>query len=238
MVSSGSLALVGSGEYLPSMQELEHQLLRDGIEQGKRPVFVQLATAAGQEGGESIEYWQELGRLQAERLNVEVDFLPVFNREDASTTAFDDRVENAALIYFSGGDPHHLANSLRDTPLWKSVEKNFKTGGSLAGCSAGAMFLSKTVPSLRFLKREPVEGVGLLPDIQVIPHYDRFGKFVPDAAVRLLTNIPSGITLTGVDEETALTLVAGEWSVWGRSAVHLLNGPNAGRYTHGQSVPL
>ena len=45
----GSLALVGSGEYLPAMAEFEKSLIGDGVANGHRPRYIQIPTAAGQE---------------------------------------------------------------------------------------------------------------------------------------------------------------------------------------------
>jgi hypothetical protein len=44
---NGSLALVGSGEYLPAMTAFEKTLLEDGINNGKAPNYIQIPTAAG-----------------------------------------------------------------------------------------------------------------------------------------------------------------------------------------------
>jgi len=49
MNTNGSLALVGSGEYLPQMAEFEKGLIDDGLANGKKPIYVQIPTAAGQE---------------------------------------------------------------------------------------------------------------------------------------------------------------------------------------------
>ena len=46
---NGSLALVGSGEYLPAMAELERSLIDDGVKNGKAATYIQIPTAAGQE---------------------------------------------------------------------------------------------------------------------------------------------------------------------------------------------
>ena len=43
----GSLALVGSGEYLPAMAAFEKTLLDDAIALGKAPTYIQIPTAAG-----------------------------------------------------------------------------------------------------------------------------------------------------------------------------------------------
>jgi cyanophycinase-like exopeptidase len=234
---SGSLALLGSGEYLPSMQVLEAMLIEDGIRSGKRPVFVQLATAAGRESDERIAYWRDLGAEQGRRLGVAVAFVHVFNRERALDPTHLAVVEGAALTYFSGGDPHHLADTMRGTPLWEAIAANHRSGGSLAGCSAGAMFLSRRVPSLRFLHRQPIEGMDVVPHLQVIPHFNMIHRWIPDAAVRLMTTIPEGVTLAGIDDETALLRRDGAWSVWGHGSVHLLTGEVTGVIPAGQGIP-
>lgn len=235
-MSLGSLALVGSGEYLPSMLELESLLIQDGVAKGKQPIFVQLATAAGREGEERLEYWKGIGEDQARRLNVGSHFLPVFNRADAETDEFVDLVKSAALIYFSGGDPNYLANSMRDTILWHAIHENYKTGGSLAGCSAGAMFMSAQVPRIRFTNKPPVQGVGVIPSIQVIPHFNMIHKFIPDAVVRALSDVPDGVTLMGIDDETALLRRNDSWSAWGAGHVHILNGDSPRAFGHSEVV--
>lgn len=236
-MASGSLSLVGSGEYLPSMLDLESLLIEDGVSKGKQPLFVQLATAAGRESEDRLEYWKRIGREQGDRLNVEVKFLPVFNRADAESEEFVETVSNAALIYFSGGDPNHLANSMRDTVLWHAIQNNFNTGGSLAGCSAGAMFMTKQVPRIRFTNKPHVFGVGILPNIQVIPHFNMIHKYIPDAVVRALSDVQDGVTLVGIDDETSLLQRNDSWSVWGAGKVHILNGDSPRTFEHADMVP-
>jgi cyanophycinase-like exopeptidase len=233
---AGSLAVVGSGEYLPSMMGLESQLLEDGKARGKKPVFVQLATAAGRESADRLKYWQRIGAEQAERLGVEVRFLPVFTRAEAETEEFVEAVQDAALIYFSGGDPNYLAASMRDTVLWSAIQTNFETGASLAGCSAGAMFMSQQVPRLRFTNRPPERGVAILPNLQVIPHFNMIHKWIPDAAVRALSDIPEDVRLIGIDDETALVRKNNSWSVWGAGHVHVLNGNSQGPFAHSEII--
>lgn len=219
------------------MQDLESLLLDDGVARGRKPVFIQLATAAGREGEERLEYWRDLGARQAEQIGVEVEFLPVIDRAGAMNSALAERARDAALTYFSGGDPHHLAESLHGTPLWSAVEANHQAGGSLAGCSAGAMFLSAEVPSLRFLRKTPIPGMGLIPQLQVVPHYDMIHHWIPDAVVRLATRIPDGVTLVGIDEQTALVRRPDIWRAWGRGGVHVINGNGSGPFRHGEDVP-
>ena len=223
---NGSLALVGSGEYLPAMATFEKSLIADGIKNGKRPIFVQIPTAAGKESPDRLEYWKQLGQAQADRIDVASIFLPIFTREDAHNPEFITLIKDSALMYMSGGDPHYLAETLMDTPLWRAIEENWRTGASLAGCSAGAMVLSSHIPNFRLLKKAPTAGLNLLPEIRVIPHFNKFFKWIPESAAKVLLHVPDESILIGVDELTAIVKRSGDeqWRVVGEALVHVLKG--------------
>jgi cyanophycinase len=223
---NGSLALVGSGEYLPAMASLEKSLVDDGVKNGKEARYLQIPTAAGRESSDRLEYWRELGLRQAKSIGVEATYLPIFTREDAFNQKYVDAVANSALMYMSGGDPHHLAQVLIDTPLWDAIVENWKTGASLAGCSAGAMVLSAHIPNFRLLKKTPTAGLNLLPEIRVIPHFNKFFKWIPESAAKVLLHVPDNSILIGVDELTAIVKRSGdaEWVVVGEAKVHVLKG--------------
>ena len=223
---NGSLALVGSGEYLPAMAQFENSLFDDGVKNGKRPIYVQIPTAAGKESADRLEYWKQLGKAQADRLGVDSIFLPIFNREDAYNPEYATLIHNSALMYMSGGDPHHLAETLMDTPLWTAMQENWRTGASLAGCSAGAMVLSSHIPNFRLLKKSPTAGLNLLPEIRVIPHFNKFFKWIPESAAKVLLHVPDNSVLIGVDEMTAIVKRSGDehWVVVGEAKVHVLKG--------------
>jgi cyanophycinase-like exopeptidase len=223
---NGSLALVGSGEYLPAMSQFEKSLIDDGVKNGKEARYLQIPTAAGRESSDRLEYWKELGLRQAKNIGVEATYLPIFTREDAFNQEYVDAVANSALMYMSGGDPHHLAQVLIDTPLWDAILENWKSGASLAGCSAGAMVLSAHIPNFRLLKKVPTAGLNLLPEIRVIPHFNKFFKWIPESAAKVLLHVPDNSILIGVDELTAIVKRTGdtEWVVIGEAKVHVLKG--------------
>ena len=223
---NGSLALIGSGEYLPAMAQFEKSLMDDGIKNGKRPIYIQIPTAAGKESADRLEYWKQLGKTQADRLGVDSIFMPIFNREDANNPENATLIHNSALIYMSGGDPHYLAETLMGTPLWSAIEQNWRTGTSLAGCSAGAMVLSAHIPNFRMLKKSPTAGLNLLPEIRVIPHFNKFFKWIPESAAKVLLHVPDDSILIGVDEMTAIVKRSGDehWVVVGDAKVHVLKG--------------
>ena len=223
---NGSLALVGSGEYLPAMANFEKTLIDDGVKNGKRPIYIQIPTAAGKESSDRLEYWKQLGKAQAERLNVDSIFLPIFTRDDAHNPEFSTLIKDSSLMYMSGGDPHYLAETLMGTPLWSAIEENWRTGASLAGCSAGAMVLSSHIPNFRLLKKAPTAGLNLLPEIRVIPHFNKFFKWIPESAAKVLLHGPDDSILIGVDELTAVVKRSGNdhWEVVGEALVHVLKG--------------
>lgn len=236
----GSLALVGSGEYLPEMAELEKSLIADGVARGKSSAFVQIPTAAGQESLDRLRFWRELGLSQGERIGVPTHFLPIYNREDAMNLDYADLIRESALIYLSGGDPHHLAGSLIDTPVWQAILEGWKSGSSLAGCSAGAMVMSSHVPNFRMSKQPPTQGLSIIPNIRVIPHFNKFFKWIPDSAAKVLLNLPTDSILLGIDEMTALVKRSGDedWQVDGQAKVHLLKGLPAAQLSHKERLTL
>ena len=236
----GSLALVGSGEYLPAMATFEKSLIDDGIKNGKRPIYVQIPTAAGQESDDRLEYWKQLGKSQADRLGVDSIFLPIFTREDANNPDYVSLIHNAALIYMSGGDPHYLAETLMGTPLWSAIQENWRTGTSLAGCSAGAMVLSSHIPNFRLLKKAPTNGLNLLPEIRVIPHFNKFFRWIPESAAKVLLHVPDDSILIGVDELTAIVKRSGDehWVVVGAEKVHVLKGMPDQQLGDGEIITL
>jgi cyanophycinase-like exopeptidase len=226
----GPLALVGSGEYLTQMADIEASLL-----QGRAPRYVQLATAAVPDGPDVVEKWHNLGRQQAERLGVEAVIVQVNDRDDANRADLAALISGAGLIYLSGGDPRYLANTLRDTLVWDAIVDEWRSGAALAGCSAGAMALTSWVPSLRHPRRGGTDGLGLLAHLRVIPHFDAFTKRMPDIVTRFLIPHDEHVTVVGIDEDTALVGGPTEWTVRGRQSAWILSVEGRTELVTGQS---
>ena len=197
MSAPGRLAFVGSGEYLPVMHDIEAWLLHD------RPGrYVQLATAAAPEGERVLAHWHGLGAQAAERLGVEQVVVDVRTRADADDPAHAEAVAGAGLIYLSGGNPTHLARTLRGTRLWAAIVAEWRAGASLAGCSAGAMALGGYVPDIRHPRQGGTDGLGVVPALRVLPHFDKYSRMIPDFVMRPLLT-PDAVVV-GIDEDTAL----------------------------------
>ena len=217
----GAIALVGSGEYSVQMQELETQLLHRAISRGKRNTFIQIPTASSHEGDASREKWKRLGQEQSDRIGSECIYLPIHERDDAFNAEFVDAIKDAGLIYFSGGDPHRVAEIYRNSPVWQKIVEEWRTGTSLAGCSAGAMAFGGSIMGLR--RSQHSEGLALLPEIEVIPHYDKMLGWLPDRVAAFIAQSITKGTLLGIDENTALVLTDA-WRRYGRGKVHVLRG--------------
>lgn len=205
---AGRIALVGSGEYLPVLSEVEDWLFAENPR-----VYVQIATASAPEGASRLGYWHDLGRQAAERLGAEQVIVDIRTRSDAEDERWVPLIESAGLIYLSGGNPTFLTETLRDTPAWLAIQRTWERGAGLAGCSAGAMAMGGTVQHFRHPGRDPLAGLAVVPDVRVFPHFDRYTRWLPDIALRPLAGRDS--TMLGIDEDTALVAEdPGEGSDW------------------------
>ena len=231
--SPGPLALVGSGEYLPVMAPIEADLIA-----GRAPRYVQLATAAVPDGPDVVARWHDLGARQAARLGVTQVVVPVVDRASANDPANAALVEGAGLVYLSGGNPTFLADTLRDTAVWRAIEAAWRAGAALAGCSAGAMALTSWVPSIRHPRGGGTVGLGVVPHLRVIPHYDAFLARMPEVATRFILPHDEAITLLGVDEETALVGGPATWTVRGRQSVWRISDASREQWPAGTVVSL
>lgn len=246
-MAPGPVALAGSGEFLPVMEPVDRALL-----QGRPPRAAFLPTAAALEGDARVAYWLDLGRRHYEDLGVEPVPVPVRTRDDAEDPDMAALVRDVGLVYLSGGDPHHLARTLRGTPVWAAILEAWRGGAALAGCSAGAMALSAGAPELPGRGQRATDGagkrdddvadgvangLGVLGGLAVIPHFDLMEQW-PGAVDRFLAWRPKDTVLLGIEEETALVGEASSWRVEGRGAVWVFEGEGRRRLAAGAEVVI
>ena len=96
------------------------------------------------------------------------------------------------------------------------------------------------IPNFRFRNREPSLGLNLLPEIHVIPHFNRFFKQSPESAAKLLLHVPNDEILIGVDDLTAIVKHSGNahWVVVGEAKVHVFKGLPDQQLPDGQEIKL
>ncbi|HUG34505.1 MAG TPA: Type 1 glutamine amidotransferase-like domain-containing protein [Anaerolineales bacterium] len=232
---NGLIAIVGSGEYLPVMEEVDRHLLASV--NSKTPRVVCLPTAAGQEGDESVDRWSRMGEDHFKKLGADVTAIRIINKESAEDPQFESTLENADLIYFSGGNPSHLFQTMHGSRAWSAMQKAWSRGAVYAGCSAGAMILSQSIPSFRLA--QTVDGFGVFPAKFILPHFDAVPILFKPLIFTLRKQLKKGERMIGVDENTALVgRLGGEWKVMGKSRVHLLNRQGGEAFHTGQTVPV
>jgi cyanophycinase len=245
------VALVGSGEYLPQMEEVD-RLLLDQVGGPAAAHVVVLPTAAGLEEPASPRRWANSGVRHFTRLGAQAEAAQILVREDAVDPRWLPLLEQADLIYFSGGNPRHLVETLVDTPAWEAIRARHAAGAVLAGCSAGAMAFGRLTLQPRRLwtvdgaSRDDIwyAALGLVPDVVVLPHFDRWMARMGDPTLKqLAVSLPAGVALIGVDEDTALVRLDGcrpsDWQVLGRKGVSLIDAERGQlRHYAGESVVL
>lgn len=234
---NGLIALVGSGEYLPVMEDVDRHLLDSLQVNGRKPRVVCLPTAAGREGDQSIERWSKMGVEHFTKLGADVTALRIIDRRSANEAQYESALENADLIYFSGGDPGYLYETLKDTCAWNAAQRAWARGAVYAGCSAGAMILGNRMPSFRL--KGTTQGFGLVPIEFIVPHFDAIPAIWKPLVFALKQQLKEGQRMIGVDEDTALVgSLHGEWAVMGRGGVHVFERDRKSQFKPGDRVPV
>lgn len=219
-------ALVGSGEYLPAMDGVDRELMG---RLGRPARVVCLPTAAGTEGAQMVQSWSDRGVAHFKRLGVQqAEAVPIVTRADANNSEYASQIARANFIYLSGGKPGYLYETLAGTAAWDAIETVIHDGGLLAGCSAGAMIQGE-----RFGFTGTSPGFSLWPGVMVIPHFDE----IPNFMVKPVQWLSHGLTIVGVEGDTALFHDGEMYEVIGRGGVTVWNQQMKKRYTAG-SIPL
>ena len=217
---NGLITLVGSGEYLPVMDNVDRHLLDSLQLNGRKPRVVCLPTAAGREGDASINRWSSMGIQHFQKLGAEVSALRIIDRASAEDAQWESLLEEADLVYFSGGDPGHLHQTMNGSRAWRAAQRAWERGAIYAGCSAGAMILGKRMPSFRLAGTQ--EGFGLVPATFIVPHFDAIPGVWKPIVFALQKQLKKGERMIGVDENTALIgRLGGEWTVMGPGKVYV-----------------
>ena len=157
-------------------------------------------------------------------LVVEVTVTSVLDDRSAEDPANVARLGTAHLIHLPGGDPDLLPAVLRGTPAWAAILRAHGAGACVAGASAGAMALAGRL----WTPDGPVDGLGLVPGIAVLPHFDP-GRAT---AWRSVVDPDGRLTWLGLDERTlVIGRPGGTWTVAGSGRAHVIapGAPSASR---------
>jgi cyanophycinase len=228
--ANGTVALVGAGEYLPEILPVDKKLL-ERVNGAPRVVVV--PTASAPDGDGVPERWARMGVEHFAQLGVTAEPILLLNRADAENAEIAAQLANANFIYFSGGKPRYLLETLQGTASWQAILNVFAAGGIVAGCSAGAMVLGSEVFDFPQVWRT-IPALGLVPGIAVIPHFDELPSWLAGTIARSKHKA----TVIGIDGGTALVGSNKQWQVYGRSSVTIFTKNGKQRFTEDEVVPL
>ncbi len=226
----GTVALIGAGEYLPTILPVDKMLLE---RLSDTPRVVVVPTAAAPDGPGVPERWTRMGVEHFSQLDVTAEPVILLNRVNADDPKVAAQLASANFIYFSGGKPRYLLETLKETASWQAILDVFAAGGIVAGCSAGAMVLGGEMFDFPQLWRT-IPALGLVPGISVIPHFDEMPSWLTFAVAPAKRKT----TVVGIESATALVGSNGQWTVSGRGGVTVFEGKSRVRYLAGQEVLL
>ncbi len=224
---AGLIALVGGNEFRPDCEPMDRALL---ARLGSTPKVVIVPTAAAHENPRLAA---DNGVRYFRRLVAQAEAAMIVDAQGARQTSLVAQIKNADLVYFTGGDPVYLLETMRGSPAWRAALDVLDRRGAIAGSSAGAMICGGMMwaPDDGWH-----EGLGLVPQVAVIPHHATLAARWNADGMRV--SLPAGITLVGIDEATALVGSGQHWQVLGPGQVVVYDAESPTVFTSGQSVLL
>jgi len=219
-----AIALLGSGEFEPWARPVDTWCAEHATASSDRVLVV--PTASAPEGDETFKRWGKMGVAHYKAIGLAPEVLDLRERADASKKEIVDAVQGARHIFFSGGNPGYLAETLSGTPFWEAVVAGVTSGETaLGGCSAGAAFLGTTAPYVAGDSLDHwTDGTKLLPRAYVMVHFDMLNTYVPGLRDMLLDMRPENTIAVGIDENTALYGDGEHWEVQGSGSAWIGDG--------------
>lgn len=201
----GTLALVGGGPF-QSNDDLDRRLLSAA---GADRVVV-LPTADAFEGPETLiadaMSW-------AERLDVQIEALMVFQREEAMDPGAAEIVSGARAVYLVGDNPMHLRSTLKDTPIYDALGEVLAGGGVVCAVAGSAAALCD--PMLDQRGGAFTLGLGLVTGVAVVPEVEQESEERRTRTLELadtpVIELPTGSAALRID---------GTWELVGDAVVH------------------
>lgn len=184
-----------------------------------------LATIASHEPDGYLEKYQvtfaELGVPHVTELYVD-------GRAEAGRDETLEMLKDVNAIFFSGGDQLRITSQIGDTRIYERVHEIYRSGGLVAGTSAGASAMSETMlvrgrsaASFRIGDLHMAAGLGLLPNVIIDQHFAERGRI--GRLIGAVSQNPRVLGI-GIDENTAIVVERQKFKVIGSGAVYLVDG--------------
>ena len=218
----GSLIIIGGGEQRDPKSE--RRILREVARRVDGGKLVLATIASHQPEG----YFEEYQRAFADLGIGELVELYVEDRAEAEDKAKLAVLDDAAAVFFSGGDQLRITSQIGDSAIEEKVRSLFARGGLIAGTSAGASVMSETMlvrgasdATHRIGDLHMAPGLGLIRDVIIDQHFAERGRF--GRLLGAVAHNPRVLGL-GIDEDTAAVVEGDAFRVIGSGAVYVVDG--------------
>jgi cyanophycinase len=219
----GSLIIIGGHEDKEHEMTILREVAKPLSNSRKRLLIVTVASHLPKELAE--DYTEVFSRLGVKN----IDVLDIRTREDAYSADNIDKIKDASVVFFTGGDQLRITSQIGGSPVSLKIRELFKDGGTVAGTSAGAAAMPDTMlfsgPSdesheISALGMAP--GLGLIEGVVIDSHFAERGRM--GRLLGAVAQNPRNLGI-GIDEDTAIAVRSGEsFEVIGRGAVYIVDG--------------
>jgi cyanophycinase len=236
-VSVIDMALLGAGEFDPWSEAVD----RWAVERGGDGRIVIAPTASAPEGDDTFAGWARKGLEHFAHLGIEAEVLAMKTRDDAQLEEVAGRIRGASAVYFSGGNPYYLAETIRDTTFWRALLEELDRGTAYIGCSAGVAVLTETTydSAADLLSGEVWKpGLGFVREMLFAPHWNTVDQWFPGATSFIAASVKPGDVLVAQDEDTGMIGNGTQWTVVGESGIHVLREGTWTDYAAGETFRL
>ena len=216
----GTLIIIGGREDKHDGRAILQEVARNA--DGGKLVIATIATSLpGEIGPEYTRVFKELGVKQTAVLDVR-DRQDAFQEENVAL------LDDATVVFFTGGDQLRIVSQVGDSPLYQRIHDIYKDGGTIAGTSAGASVMSETMmlsgaqdQSQKLGNLNMAPGFGLLKEVIIDQHFAERGRI--SRLVAAVAQNPRNLGV-GIDENTAIVVRDGYFDVMGDGGVYVVDG--------------
>lgn len=156
--------------------------------------------------------------------------LEISDRGEATLQSKVKILDDAAGVFFTGGDQLKITSQIGDTPIFERIREIYDDGGVIAGTSAGAAVMCETMLVEGGEEQSHViggstrmaPGLGLIDGVIIDQHFMERGRF--GRLTGAVAQNPKNLGV-GIDEQTAIVVERGNgFYVLGSGAVYVIDG--------------
>ena len=223
----GQIALVGGDEFRLGCEDMDREIMRVSGQDPAKIVVVPTAAVTGpaKAANDGTTHFEALGGSSEQ--------LMLLERSQAQDPLFFASATLADVVYFTGGSPEHLLETVIGSAFFSALMEILDSGGVLAGSSAGAMAMGSMMR--RPGASEWVEALGVVADVAVLPHHEKRDQ--AEISQELQRSAPTGLTFLGIDARTCVLGTPDNWRVIGSGRVTVYQGSDWQIFNSGDRLP-